>query len=86
MKQYTYKPGFTLVELIVVITLLTILATLAYIFFDGSLADARDAKRSGDLTEISNTLELYQTKHEKFPDPSNSVNITYSGSYIAWTQ
>lgn len=78
--------AFTLVELLVVITVLAILATLTYIYFTSNLAEARDAKRSTDLKEITNVLELYQTENNTYPEPSNFVNITYSGSAVAWTQ
>lgn len=78
--------GFTLVELLVVITLLVILGTIAYIYVEGNLAGARDAKRNTDLIEMSNVLELYFTENGNFPIPSNGINIIYSGSAIAWTQ
>ncbi len=80
------KTAFTLVELLVVVTIIAILGTIAYIYFDGNLADARDAKRNNDIIEISNVLELYQTENSTFPDPSFAVNIMYSGSALAWTQ
>jgi prepilin-type N-terminal cleavage/methylation domain-containing protein len=78
--------AFTLVELLVAITLLVILWTIAYIFVEGNIAGARDAKRDTDLTEMSNVLELYFTENGNFPKPSAGVDITYSGSAIAWTQ
>lgn len=80
------KKWFTLVELLVVITILTILGTIAYVYFESSLWESRDAKRESDLLEIVNVLELYYTENTQLPEPSNSVNITYSWSAIAWTQ
>lgn len=62
MFMYNNKNALTLVELIVVITILVILATIGYIYFDGNLAGARDAKRNTDINQIVGTLELFETE------------------------
>ena len=86
MKKTISLFWFTLVELIVVITIVTILSTVAYLYFDGNVWTSRDSKRISDLGEIEKALEVYQTKKWSFPAPSHATNITYSGSYVAWTQ
>lgn len=80
-----FKKAFTLVELLVVVTLILILGTIAFIYFESSIWEARDAKRKGDMLEIVNVLELYHTEKWSFPVPDEGVNITYSGA-VAWTQ
>lgn len=80
------KKWFTLVELIVVITVLIILSTIAYIYFESSISESRDAKRQYDLTEMVNVLELYNSEKWFFPEPTNPTDVTYSGSAVAWTQ
>jgi len=82
----TLKYGFTLVELLVVMTVLSILGTFWYIAFTSNLAESRDAKREWDMLQIVNALELYEVENSEFPDPDDFVNITYSGSAIAWKQ
>jgi len=84
--KYTRKTWFTLVELLVVITLLTILWTIAFIYFESSLAESRDAKREWDMLQIVTTLELYETENSEFPEPFDATNITYSWSAVAWKQ
>lgn len=78
--------AFTLVELLIVVTILLILGTIAFIYFESSLWEARDAKRKADMNEMVNVLELYQTEEGNFPEPSNGIDITYSGSIVMWTQ
>jgi len=85
MKQYR-NTWFTLVELLVVITILTILATIAFVYIESSIAEARDAWRNSDINEIVNVLELYSTEKWFFPEPSDRVDITYSWSAVAWSQ
>jgi len=52
------KSAFTLVELIVVITILAILGTIAFISLQGYSADARNSKRTSDLGNIQSAMSL----------------------------
>ena len=54
--------GFTLVELIVVITILVILGTIAFLNLGGMSATARDAQRTSDLNQISTQIMIAQAK------------------------
>lgn len=52
--------AFTLSELIVVISILAILGTIALLTLSGYLKNARDSKRLTDLDNIKQTLELFR--------------------------
>ncbi|MDD5376613.1 MAG: type II secretion system protein [Candidatus Gracilibacteria bacterium] len=52
--------GFTLVELIVVITILVILGTIAFLNLGGMSASARDSKRKTDLSSIMSKITITQ--------------------------
>lgn len=80
------KKAFTLVELLVVITILSILGTISFLFFESNIASSRDAAREIDLGQMVWVLENYHTENAIFPEPTWGVNITYSGSAVAWTQ
>ena len=79
------KSWFTLVELIVVITILAILWTIAFISLQWFSKDARNSTRHSDLKNIEKVLSLYQLRQSEFPLPSNEVEITYSWAEV-WTQ
>lgn len=76
---------FTLVELIVVITILAILWTIAFISLQWFSRDARDSTRISDITSIKKALSFYATQVWSYPFPDDNFAITYSG-WLVWTQ
>lgn len=77
------KNAFTLVELIVVVTILWILATIWFVSYSGYLTGVRDTNRISSLTSISDGLELYRTRRD-LPLPDTSVRVLHSGSTVAY--
>src|SRR3989338_2734046 len=57
------RKGFTLVELLIVIAILAILATVVVLVLNPAqlLAEARDGQRVSDLSTIQSALTLYLT-------------------------
>lgn len=53
----TSTKGFTLVELLVAITIIAVLAAVGVVVFGGVQAKARDSRRSQDLIAVANALE-----------------------------
>lgn len=51
--------GFTLLELLVVVSIIAVLSTFAYISFRGTQAGSRDAKRQVELKQYQILLETY---------------------------
>jgi len=67
------KRGFTLLELLVVISILSILITLGLSSFSTSQKKGRDAKRKSDLKEIQQALEQYYSVcGYQYPLPSGT--------------
>lgn len=55
------KSGFTLIELMVVITILSILGAISYSIFSGARRNANDAKMVGDVNQIA---KAYEAKYD----------------------
>ncbi|MDD3144724.1 MAG: type II secretion system protein [Candidatus Gracilibacteria bacterium] len=56
------KKAFTLVELIVVITILAILGTIAFISLQGYSGEARDSKRLSNVNDIVKKMNIEVSK------------------------
>ena len=68
---------FTLVELIVVITILSILWTIAFVSLQWYNISSRDAVRASDIKNIKKTIDLYGLENGNYPEPTNSQIVTY---------
>lgn len=72
--------GFTLVELLVVISIIAILAVIGLTVFAGVQKNARDSKRRGDIDGISKALEVaYNNSTGQYPAVTGSM---FSGGVI----
>ena len=80
------KKGFTLVELIVVITILAILWTIAFISLQWYSENARDTKRVADVNNIKKALEFFVLNSEIYPMPDEVWAASYSWAeiYYQW--
>ncbi len=77
--------GFTLVELIVVITILAILGAIGFISIGGYSSRARDSDRVGDTANISKSLDISIITAGSYPSPDNAFAVTYSWG-VVWNQ
>lgn len=73
--------GFTLVELIVVITILAVLATIAFITLGDYPVQARDSKRAADLRQIATKISALQAEWTSLSD---FVKDKASAPEITW--
>lgn len=62
-----FRKGFTLIELMVVIAIIGILATVVVSSLNTARAKGRDTKRISDIHQIQNALELYYNTNGVYP-------------------
>lgn len=67
------RTGYTLIEIIVVMSIIGILLAVGFVSYQASLSQSRDTTRKADLARVQSALELYK---------SNNLNNSYpSGDY-----
>lgn len=63
--------GFTIIELLIVIIVIGILATLVIVTYNGIQQKARDTKRKTDINAIQGQVEAYYAQNGKYPTLGN---------------
>jgi len=61
------RRGFTMVELLVVISIIGILTTILYANFSQGRLQARDKVRKAELKELQLAIELYKAQNDSYP-------------------
>lgn len=78
------KKGFTLVELLVVVSIIGVLATLVLVSFGPIQKQARDTQRRSDVKEYRNALESFANKEDGlYPSRPDAAGVTASTSLCA---
>ena len=83
MKYYQKqnKNGFTLVELLVVITIIGILATLIYASLTRTKQKGQDASRKSNLRQIALAMEMAYDHNQAYPTSENiPASISANGT------
>lgn len=77
-----------MIELLVVVAIIGLLATLAVVAFGNSRAKARDAKRKADIVQIQKALDMYYSDNGLYPASGGATapNAAWTSSNDAsWT-
>jgi prepilin-type N-terminal cleavage/methylation domain-containing protein len=65
--KFTQNKAFTLVELLVVITILAIISVVAYQNFGGAVDKAVSGRKVGDVATIESSLMQYKADKNFYP-------------------
>lgn len=72
------RQGFTLIEILVAMTIVAVLVSLALVSYQGARKSARDGKRKADLEQVRSALEMCRADTGSYP----AVTL-YSGADIS---
>ena len=76
------QPGFTIVELLIVIVVIAILAAISIVAYTGIQQRARDSKRQSDMKSVEKVLELYHVDKGGYPNCSGGTYFPNSGAVV----
>lgn len=86
--MWAKQKGFTIVELLIVIVIIAILATITIVAYNGIQARAQESAVRSDLTNASKKLQLFYVDNNRFPNSVAelaTVGIDISnGAYAIW--
>ncbi len=75
--------GFTMIELLVVTTIIIVLTTIGLVSYQKASETTRNAKRKADLETIRQALVLYRTDSGEYPDTSTfATMLTTISDYL----
>lgn len=86
MKHKRY-PGFTIVEILVVIIIIAMLASMVAFFYIKQQAESRDQKRDADIHALAHELDAYYEKTGNYPlacDYSADIDTSCSAMQSAY--
>lgn len=75
MKNKKLQLGFTLIEIMIVIAIIGILSAATLVGLGAFRSSGADTRRTSDLTQIQNALELYFTKNGSYPTAASLVDV-----------
>ena len=81
LQQLKRQKGFTIVELLIVIVVIGILATLVIITFSGIQQRARDTQRQTDINGVQGHVEAYYASNGVYPTLGMLTDATWRATH-----
>lgn len=87
MNKIRNNLGFSLIELLVVISIIAVLTAVLVMNLVGARERSRDSQKIQDLNNLKNALRLYYNDNQAYPSPgvsncSNCLNSAVGSSYL----
>ena len=77
------KSGFTIVEMLIVISIIGVLAAIILANITGPKNAARNARRAEEIRSIQQALTLYHSNHGAYPGVAGTPENIVAGSSLA---
>lgn len=77
--------GFTLIELMVTISIIGVLMAIGVVSYTHANRNARNARRAADIEQVRSALEMYRNDHPQYPagnNWTNLINTLNDGGYL----
>lgn len=82
MVSHKNKKGFTIVELLIVIVVIGILATLVIVTFAGIQQKARNTQRQTDIKALNGYIEAFYADYGYYPTGADMTSSAFISAYM----
>lgn len=82
IKNFMQKKAFTLVELVVAMTIIIVLSSIWFVTYSSYIVSARNMQRQSDLAQLSSALDIHKKNFWELPTPNNPQD---KGDFYQWT-
>lgn len=72
-----FSKGFTVIELIVVVTIISILVSIAYVAYSGAQNRAKNAQTISAVEQWMKALQIYKARNGGFPANASCLGANY---------
>lgn len=76
------KKGFSLVEILVVVTIISVLASIAAVSYSRFVKQSKDARRKTDIEQIRASIEMYRNFNSVYPTPAGATGMAFGTGNI----
>lgn len=76
------RGGFTIVELLIVIVVIGILATLVIVTFTGIQQKGRNSQRQTDINAVDSHVEAFYAQYGFYPTQADLATATFVSTYM----
>jgi prepilin-type N-terminal cleavage/methylation domain-containing protein len=81
--RVTTRSGFTMIELLVVSTILIVLTTIGLVSYQQVSKKSRDGRRKADMETLRQALVLYRTDVTAYPSSLNFSTMSPIQEYVS---
>lgn len=74
--------GFTIVELLIVIVVIAILASIAIVAYNGVQDRAQNTRRQSDIRSVQRLVEAYQVENGAYPQTTNNPKANWRAADV----
>ncbi len=85
--KHKSQPGFTIVELLIVVVVIAILAAITIVSYNGIQERARNSKILSDINQVHKLVELHYAEFGEYPKTGaamDTANLGYADSNCAY--
>ena len=72
------KKGFTFIEMLVVVAIIGVLASIGVAVYSSANKKSRDGKRKADIEQIRSALEMYRAENGDYPTTAEGLSALES--------